>query len=1027
MQSSKLQEIEISSEEESGADEDVQSSSLDKLRDELMRGRWNYPSKKDKKGNENALKEHENSQGNPINAAESKETPRLEETRRQQEWRQKFKEEHQKSLRSKRSQDENIFHVLAELEKQIYKSKVVVYCVVESCWDLLEAPNTQGMTGLHMAIQRKNYKVVKYILEAWDAYSKADIDSVLKIQCNGNNCIHLAIKSMMPAATKDKSRLDAIKALIKRASKETLTKSNNEGLTPLHLAVECERCTPQQLGIIEELVKKCEKALDERGPKDLSPYQHHKQTYEAWRKDLAGSIGEQQTNQKTPNSQGSHLKRTKNSDRLGGNSTGDPQEEIALGKDKPRDEYNDEKIFLSSTQEQISSPLVENSSRLPPQPKNLRKPPPKQLAKGVQPTFKPPEVQQQMLQRRSSVLAKGMASSKQEDESASSANSVTEESVMEIANYLKQTYLRNNDRTRSLRFLYGDFSEKQLSFNLNGKSGELSEDDFREGYKCAKFDDTLQSVRIPRFVVKPGPTKKAIEAGGNTADDEKDPTEGRKDLCIIFDWLHKEAKVKKIFKVTVDDLGDTPHCDYAIEEALKKFDVEVWDWCKSDLCCETVAKTAPNARRVNLYWSGRNAVLRGWGDPQGGLASLAHLEQVDIFLQSGIEGLTRNKANFNAFKKRLQDCASHKNLLVELHLPNKQRFMAQGSGAIGKTLQNHKWLQVMDGFSEFIKKVPQPHGFKPIKIAIIDDGIDTTKKKLHNRIVGGQFFCEDESPSFCVSAGGHGTNMAILVSRVFPKAEIVSLKLDEHDQKDGSRQFSIQSAANAVRYARYLGVDIINMSWSIEQTDSNLGPLMDLKRAILETCSKNILIFCSANDQGVTDDKSYPGKFAQEAGNKMCKIGAATATGAEFDYVHLESVNYLFPGRIVEEAQEDNVTDNTSGMGHKDRSTEGSSIATAFATGLAGLIFHITQLVSLDCQEQNDPSSRFVNHYTKLRGDSGKMTKIFDRLKSDKKFVEVWRVFKVREELLARGGRDPGKKFEMLQSICSSLLDGLTP
>lgn len=106
---------------------------------------------------------------------------------------------------------------------------------------------------------------------------------------------------------------------------------------------------------------------------------------------------------------------------------------------------------------------------------------------------------------------------------------------------------------------------------------------------------------------------------------------GKRDLYYIFDRLRKKG-VKTILRVLIDDSVSPAHSDEAIEDALRTMDVEVWDWSKTDLCTEVIHKAAPKVREVHLYWSGNNAVLRGWGD-DGGLKKLRELNNVYIHIQ----------------------------------------------------------------------------------------------------------------------------------------------------------------------------------------------------------------------------------------------------------------------------------------------------------------------------------------------------------------------------------------------------------
>ncbi|KAF4466269.1 intracellular serine protease [Fusarium albosuccineum] len=1014
------------SSDEGSEDEQPEKLRLATLEEELVRGKWNY-----------------------TNDEESKN----QKTR--------FFAEHSEAIRDKKKQGENIFHILALLEdRQISKLKAVVYWVVEICGDMLAHRDAQESTGLHLAIQRKNYKMVKYVLEAYNRFpgkKERDLDSILNLDVHGNNSLHLAMREMTPIPQKTIRSVETIMMLIDKASNQTLTKQNNEGFTPLHLAVNGRKCTPQQLDIVKALVKKCEAALGLRGYKDKqtdwSPYQYHRKTYEEWRKKQERGPGDRKMASST---QYIHSRSTKTGTGRAESTAKPTQADVGnpppQSREKPRGGGDDGNSGFTTAQKANErfqekprrgphldhKPVSGGTSGQDSNMKKLRRPPTMigeiQDVNCTSPISQGQQQQQQLLSTVTNTQMTTRQKDSQKPETKLINDKVTSDSADQIARYLKQTYLRKCSRSQALKFLYGGFSNMQVDFNLYGKEGEISEEDFIQGYKCAKLEDTLQFVRIPRLVIKPTPPAgKPDEDAGRQPDDDMgkqsefppscDAAIGRKDLGIIFRWLRTDAEVKKIIKLIVDDSRDPPHCDEEIENAVKPFDVEVWDWLKVDLCCETIAKAAPKARSINLYWSGKNAVLRGWSDPQGGLARLPNLQQVKIFLRSGIEGSRRNLENFNRFKERLEGCAKRKDN-IRIHFEDEQNPSQTIPTPRVKSdaLQNHRWLKCMVGFSRFINKVPHDRNLQPIKIAIIDDGIDTTDKRLHNRIFGGQYFCAgDEGPSFCVSAGGHGTMMARLVTRVFPQAHIISLKLDEQPQSDGSSQFSVQSAVEAVKFAQKEKVDIINMSWSIEPSEAEKDSLDDLKRAINRADDDNILMFCSANDQGKTEDKSFPGQFSRGLGGKLCKIGAATATGGEYHYVSFNNVDFLFPGRVVEKEQDENAADNAAAMGHKDRSTEGSSLATAFASGLAGLILYILQLVSLYFKGEE-----VATHYESVKKDPSKMRNIFNRLATDRKFVEVWKVFDDAEKELRTGGRLPEKKFDHLKKICEDMLAGLS-
>lgn len=107
----------------------------------------------------------------------------------------------------------------------------------------------------------------------------------------------------------------------------------------------------------------------------------------------------------------------------------------------------------------------------------------------------------------------------------------------------------------------------------------------------------------------------------------------------------------------------------------------------------------------------------------------------------------------------------------------------------------------MDDFADFMQNLQYPStSYKPVKIALIDDGVDMKEDALHGKVLGGRSFClRDEqknlNKSFYLKSGGHGTAMASLICRVCPHAKLIALKLDEYLGENLERQITAKSAA----------------------------------------------------------------------------------------------------------------------------------------------------------------------------------------------------------------------------------------
>jgi hypothetical protein len=106
---------------------------------------------------------------------------------------------------------------------------------------------------------------------------------------------------------------------------------------------------------------------------------------------------------------------------------------------------------------------------------------------------------------------------------------------------------------------------------------------------------------------------------------------GGNDMTFLYNFLRNKS-VKRAIRVIVDETLEPSHSDEAIEMALGGLKVEIWDWKKINLCTETIVTAASDAREVCLYWSGNNAVLRGWSEP-GGLPQLKKLKKVHLHVR----------------------------------------------------------------------------------------------------------------------------------------------------------------------------------------------------------------------------------------------------------------------------------------------------------------------------------------------------------------------------------------------------------
>ena len=174
-------------------------------------------------------------------------------------------------------------------------------------------------------------------------------------------------------------------------------------------------------------------------------------------------------------------------------------------------------------------------------------------------------------------------------------------------------------------------------------------------------------------------------------------------------------------------------------------------------------------------------------------------------------------------------------------------------------------------------------------------------------------------------------------------------------------------------------VDIISMSWTIEKPKlarekGKSEALGDLDSALLDAASKNILMFCAARDEGLEQPNEVPFPAASKTGN-IFVIGAAAPSGAASTWVNKKAVHFLFPGIELRESRPKLMPPDMPVV-------DGSSPATALASGLAGLLLTILS---------TDTSKAWDHHKTEGRHD--KINKILLSVKGDKNYVQVWDLF----------------------------------
>lgn len=185
--------------------------------------------------------------------------------------------EYDSYLYAKTTDRDCLLHMVAGRNKSSIDSlKRLVDHLIEHEPNLMRQRDADGKTPLQLAIKNRLVGLVDNMCNAVN--TKMDIDSIMSIpDSRGNSCLHNAMRSKRKDA-----RQIADKLIDRVNDKVLLTETNQDGHTPLHITVEYERCTKQQLRMVRKLIETCGKALDvnvlPKHPNQLSVYRYHEET-----------------------------------------------------------------------------------------------------------------------------------------------------------------------------------------------------------------------------------------------------------------------------------------------------------------------------------------------------------------------------------------------------------------------------------------------------------------------------------------------------------------------------------------------------------------------------------------------------------------------------------------------------------------------------------------------------------------------------------------------------------------------------
>ncbi|KAG5769166.1 hypothetical protein H9Q72_003509 [Fusarium xylarioides] len=321
------------------------------------------------------------------------------------------------------------------------------------------------------------------------------------------------------------------------------------------------------------------------------------------------------------------------------------------------------------------------------------------------------------------------------------------------------------------------------------------------------------------------------------------------------------------------------------------------------------------------------------------LIPASKLEQVNLYIRDGYEHPDRLTRYIDDFRVKVKERSKRSINVSHFRDDRSTSHASEIQGRVVDSQRESPWIHCMLRLSRLLEPACLSTKVNPVKVAIIDDGVDVSLESLRKKIAFGQSFCPyanstDMMSPYFVSMSNHGTSMATLICNICPMVKLYIARLDQRQTSNISqRHITADSAAQAVLWATDCGVDIISMSWTIETPVPGNPEMESLQEAVRRASNHNIVMFCSTSDQGsmTNDHNCYPGDFGG-----CIRIGSASNTGDAMSWVKVEKVDFLLPGSNVPFS----VTEGKTNL-HE----SGSSIATAAASGLAAFLMACSWLL----------------------------------------------------------------------------------
>ncbi|KAM0494430.1 hypothetical protein ACHAP8_008573 [Fusarium lateritium] len=535
----------------------------------------------------------------------------------------------------------NILHMLVEVVKHNglipENVELLVKRLVEQAPDLVAVPNKDKKTPILMAIRWCQDRLLEYMISSCVEH-KNQPDAINSLN-DALSYAHDGTETALHAAFGERLNWKSLKVLMEHATNETLSIGDNMKKTPMHHAVQFQKCNQQRVALIDLLIQKdrferlnkpktAKTFLDICDKDDCSVFQEHENTRRIWEQQMSRSKAIPRAAPEPSNLPREVHKlptrdlrlharkresKAETTTRVSGDRDGERSirkgqaltatEERELLRQKKKEEekarLKGDELFIKDYQPLVNAESArrESSRNRSGTTADTDGPMRIKIIEPVRQTETPPNT----AIRRSNTGHEKIGES--ENGASASDQSAAAQKEQKIRNHinnsnkilqrLKLYYMRTRNPEMVMFFLYGkNTNDIQTGFDYRGSPSPISWTDFKRIFGAGqllgyKFDPVLQYATFPYVQVINKPTPSEKEASFKISEKS---SFGRKDMKYFLDWLYGKG-VRHIIKLSVEepvDVGQGVHGDQTIQETLGKFIIEHLDWKKTDMDPETI-------------------------------------------------------------------------------------------------------------------------------------------------------------------------------------------------------------------------------------------------------------------------------------------------------------------------------------------------------------------------------------------------------------------------------------------------------